>query len=154
MKKILAGVICTTSLLSSSGAFAEARQKVEFKNSGVVLGKSSTLPFSESVRVGQTIYLSGQVGSVPGTLSLVKGGIKEEAKQAMNNIKAILEADGLSMRNIVKCTVMLADMSEWSRFNEVYVTFFTEPYPARSAFGSSGLALGARTEIECLAVDY
>lgn len=154
MNKLLVATVCIVSFLSSNASFAELRPKVEFKNSGAVLEKSSTLPFSESVRVGDTIYLSGQIGSVPGTLSLVEGGIKEETRQTMNNIKAVLEADGLSMKNIVKCTVMLADMSEWSSFNDVYVSFFAGPYPARSAFGASGLALGARTEVECLAVDY
>ena len=123
---------------------------MEFLNSGRVLPES--LPFSEAVRVGHTVYLSGQLGIVPGRMELVGGGIREEARQTMENIRTVLGAHGLSMGNIVKCTVMLADMSEWPAFNEVYVSFFEDNYPARSAFGSNGLALGARVEVECIAV--
>ena len=122
---------------------------MEFLNSGRVL--PATLPFSEAVRHGDTLYLSGQVGIAPGTMALVSGGIREETRQTMENIKASLEAHGCSLANVVKCTVMLADISEWSAFNEVYVTYFSRPYPARSALGANGLALGARVEIECIA---
>jgi len=152
MKTILITAIFTIGILSPIQSLAEATPTVEFNNSGAVLAKNMELPFSESVRVGHTLYLSGQIGTVPGTLSLVKGGIKAETEQTMNNIKAVLEANGLSMKDIVKCTVMLSDMSEWPIFNEVYAKFFEKPYPARSAFGTNGLALGARTEVECLAV--
>jgi len=109
------------------------------------------LPFSEIVRVGSTLYLSGQMGNLPGTLTLAPGGIKAEAQQALQNIKTTLETHGYSMAHVVKCTVMLADMNDWATFNSVYRTFFTPPYPARSAFGSSGLALGGRLEIEVIA---
>ena len=112
----------------------------------------ANLPFSEAVRVGDTLYLSGQVGIVPGTLELVPGGIKEEARQTMGNIKTSLEAHGYSMSDLVKCTVMLADISEWAVFNDVYKSFFVNHYPARSAFGATGLAFGARVEVECIAV--
>lgn len=121
----------------------------EFLNSGKVLPKN--LPFSEAVRHGDTLYLSGQVGIVPGSLKLAPGGIKEEAKQTLENIKTSLEAHGYTMAHLIKCTVMLTDMSEWSAFNEVYKTFFAGNYPARSAFGANGLALGARVEVECIA---
>lgn len=124
-------------------------EPVEYLNSGKVL--PSNLPFSEAVRVGDVLYLSGQVGVVPGTLKLVPGGIRDEARQAMENIRTTLEAHGLSMRDVVKCTVMLADISEWAAFNEIYKTFFSAPYPARSALGANGLALGARVEVECIA---
>lgn len=122
---------------------------VSFHNSGKVL--PTTLPFSEMVRVGDLVFLSGQIGVVPGSMTLVEGGMTAEAKQTMENIKTTLEAHGLSMRNVVKCTVMLADMSEWAAFNEIYRSYFSEPYPARSALGASGLALGARVEVECIA---
>jgi len=121
---------------------------VEFLHSGKVL--PSTLPFSEAVRVGDLVFLSGQLGIVPATLKLVDGGIREEARQTMENIRTILEAHGYAMTDIVKCTVMLADMSEWNDFNEVYRTFFGDRFPARSAFGTSGLAIGARCEVECI----
>ena len=109
------------------------------------------LPFSEIVRAGDTLYLSGQMGTLPGTLTLAPGGLQAEALQAMNNIKASLEGHGYSLAHIVKCTVMLADMADWPAFNEVYTQFFKPPYPARSAFGASGLAMGGRVEIEALA---
>ena len=102
--------------------------------------------------MGNTIYLSGQIGVAPGTLQLIEGGFRDEATQAMENIRAVLQASGASMKDVVKCTVMLGDIRDWPEFNEVYKEYFTAPYPARSAFGSNGLALGARVEIECIAV--
>ena len=109
------------------------------------------LPFSEAVRVGNTLYLSGQIGIVPGTMSLVAGGLEAETRQTMENIRTSLEAHGYSMNDLVKCTIMLADISRWATFNEIYKTWFDERFPARSAFGASGLALGAQVEIECIA---
>lgn len=109
------------------------------------------LPFSEIVRVGDMLYLSGQMGNLPGTLTLALGGMEAQARQTMQNIKTSLEAHGYAMRNIVKCTVMLADMADWPAFNAVYTTFFDKPYPARSAFGASGLALGGLLEVEVIA---
>lgn len=127
-----------------------ATPHIEFLNSGKVLPAS--LPFSEAVRVGNTVYLSGQMGIVPGEMRMAPGGIREQARQAMENIKTTLEAHGLGMRNVVKCTVMLADISDWPAFNEVYRTYFEEGrYPARSAFGANALALGGRVEVECIA---
>ena len=110
------------------------------------------LPFSEIVRVGDTLYLSGQMGTMPGTVTLAPGGMHAQAQQALENIRTSLAAHGFGMDQVVKCTVMLADMNDWPAFNAVYTRFFTPPYPARSAFGSSGLALGARLEIEAIAV--
>lgn len=109
------------------------------------------LPFSSAVQVGNTLYLSGNLGNIPGTLDLAEGGIQGETRQTLENITAVLEQFGSSMDNVVKCTVFLADMAEWGAMNEVYKTFFRNP-PARSALGASGLALGARVEIECIAV--
>lgn len=123
---------------------------MEFLNSGKVL--PAGLPFSEAVRVGDFLYLSGQMGIVPGSTRLVPGGIREEAKQALMNIRTTLEAHGVTMRDVAKCTIMLADIGEWPVFNEVYKEFFEAPYPARSAFGANGLALGGRVEVECLVV--
>jgi reactive intermediate/imine deaminase len=110
------------------------------------------LPFSEAVRVDDTLYLSGQVATQPGVLELVPGGIEAEARQVLGNIRTVLAANGLGLEDVVKCTVMLADIAEWPTFNEVYAEFFSAPFPARSAFAASGLALGARVELECMAV--
>ena len=109
------------------------------------------LPFSEAVRVGHMLYLSGQLGYDREAAKLVEGGIAAETKKTLENIKATLEKHGSSMAEVVKCTVFLADINEWAAMNEIYVTYFPSNPPARSALGSSGLALGARTEIECMA---
>jgi 2-iminobutanoate/2-iminopropanoate deaminase len=108
-------------------------------------------PFSEAVRVGDMLYLSGQVGNVPGTTQLVEGGIQGETRQTLENIKAVVERYGSSMDRVVKCTVMIEEMSEWPAMNEIYATYFPGPKPARSALGADGLALDARVEIECWA---
>lgn len=128
---------------------ALAKADVEFLHGSGVL--PSDLPFSEAVRVGDTLYLSGQVGVQPGTMGLVPGGIEAEALQTLKNIETVLQTHDLSLSALVKCTVMLADIAEWPAFNAVYQSFLKKPYPARSAFGSNGLALGARVEVECIA---
>lgn len=130
---------------------ARPAHAIEFLNSGEVLPPD--LPFSEAVRVGRTVYLSGQIGNLPGRMELADGGIKAEAKRTMENIRISLQAHGLSLADIAKCTVVMADMREWPAFNEVYRTFFEAgSYPARTAFGAHGLALDARVEVECIAI--
>ncbi len=112
----------------------------------------SPLPvFSPAVRTGNLVFLSGQIGNKPGTLELVPGGIGPETEQTLTNIKTLLEKIGLSMDDVVKCTVFLADIDDYKAMNEVYARFFPKDPPARSAFATTGLALGARTEIECIA---
>ncbi len=113
--------------------------------------EQAKLPFSKAVRVGDMLYLSGELGAKPGTMALVPGGIGAETRQTMDNIKATLEANGSDMDHVVKCLVMMADIKEWAAMNEVYRTYFENRFPARSAMGANGLALGARVEIECLA---
>ena len=135
-------------VITCAGA-AEPRAKVEYLNSGKVL--PATLPFSEAVRVGDLLFLSGQIGVAPGTMKLVDGGMKEQTQQAMENIRTSLAAHGYGLDDLVKCTVMLADMSDWPAFNDIYKTYFKTHFPARSALGTNGLALGARVEIECIA---
>lgn len=111
-----------------------------------------TRPFSPAVRANGFLYLSGQVGT-DASGKLVTGGIAAETRQVMENIRGVVQANGSSMERVIKCTVFLADMNEWGAMNEVYVTFFpADKRPARSAMGANGLALGARVEIECLAV--
>ena len=109
------------------------------------------LPFSSAVRVDNTLYMSGNLGNIPGTIELAEGGIQGETRQTLDNIKRVVEHFGSSMDRVVKCTVFLADIDEWAAMNAVYVTFFPKHKPARSALGVNGLALGARTEIECIA---
>jgi 2-iminobutanoate/2-iminopropanoate deaminase len=131
---------------------AEERRAPEVEHLNSPEMASLNLPFSEAVRVGDMLYLSGQIGNRPGTLDLVPGGIRAETRQTMENIRTALERYGSSMDRVVKCTIFLADMAEWPAMNEVYRTFFSGPPPARSALGASGLAVGARVEIECIAV--
>ena len=110
-------------------------------------------PFSPAVQAGQLLFLAGQIGT-DSTGKLVSGGIEAEARQAMNNIGNVLERVGSSWDRVVKCTIMMADMAEWPAMNKVYAGYFPRQFPARSAFGASGLALGARVEIECIAVAH
>jgi 2-iminobutanoate/2-iminopropanoate deaminase len=125
------------------------RRIPEFLTSPATVGLK--LPFSEAVRLGDLLFVSGQLGNLPGQLALAPGGIAAEARQAMENLGAILDRHGSSLDNVLKCTIFLADMAEWQAFNEVYVGFFPGRLPARSALGASGLALGARVELDCVA---
>ena len=126
---------------------SEHQQKVEY----FTTVSMKDLPFSEAVRVGNMLYLSGQLG-MNSSMKLVPGGIAAETRQAMENIKATLERYGSSLDHVIKVTVMLADIGEWGEMNSVYVQFFSKHLPARSALGANGLAMGARVEIECIAV--
>jgi len=113
--------------------------------------REAGFPFSEAVEVDGWLILSGVIGTKPGTTELVGGGIEAESHAVMTNIKTTLERHGASMERVVKCTVMIDDMAEWPAFNIVYKSYFTDNYPARSAFGADGLALGAKVEVECWA---
>ena len=107
------------------------------------------LPFSSAVRIGDILYLSGQMGfRDDGTLA---EGMEGQARQALENIRVVLASAGLGFRDVFHCTVMLADMGQWSAFNAVYLDYFSHPLPTRSAFGASGLALGGLVELECQA---
>jgi len=108
------------------------------------------LPFSEAVRAGDLLFLSGQIG-LDDSGQVVSGGVGPETRRAMENIRAVLLRHGSSLEKVVKVTVMLADIAEWAAMNAEYVNFFPGCFPARSAFGTSGLALRARVEIECVA---
>ena len=109
-----------------------------------------TLPFSQAVRVNDLLFVSGQVGTDQSG-ALVDGGIGPESHQVMRNIRDIIHRRGLQMSDVVKCTVFLADVAQWGDFNKVYASYFSRPYPARSALGANGLALGAALEVECIA---
>ncbi len=128
----------------------EPGSAVEYISSPEVAKRN--LPFSEVVKAGNTLYLAGKLGRVPETGKLAEGGIQGETRQALENIKAVLESQGATMDNIVKVTVFLADIEEWGAMNEVYKTYFNKHFPARSAVGAIGLGGGARVEIECIAV--
>jgi len=146
---VVLSAICAALMLAPTPASEENAGAILYLNSGKLLPAS--LPFSEAVSVGNLLLLSGQIGIVPGTMKLVDGGMAAEARQTMANIRTVLEAHGYAMNDLVKCTVMLADMTEWAAFNDEYRRHFSDHFPARSAFGANGLALGARVEVECIA---
>ena len=117
-----------------------------------VPGSLPGLPFSSAVRVGSVIYLSGQIGVLPGTRQLVDTGVVKQTQQTLENIKAVLAYAGSSMDRVFKCTVFLTKIADFEQMNGVYATYFPKDPPARSTVAGSGLALGARVEIECLAL--
>jgi 2-iminobutanoate/2-iminopropanoate deaminase len=132
---------------TKSGANGRSKHRVEYFSTP----RPIPLPFSDAVRVGNLIYVSGQLGTDE-NLKLAPGGVLAETNRALENISAILKRSGSSLEHVVKCTVMLTDMSEWDAMNTVYVTFFPKNrMPARNAFAATGLALGARIEIDCVA---
>ena len=108
-------------------------------------------PYSQAIQVGNLVYTSGQIPIDPSTGAFVEGGIKEQTRQSLTNVKSILEEAGLSMSNVVKTTVFMADMGNFAEMNAVYAEFFTEPYPARSAVAVKTLPKGALVEIEVVA---
>ena len=141
-------IALAVSMVLTSPAMAAQSPPVEHIGEPTINGQR--LPFSEAVRVGDMLYLSGQIGNkADGTLP---AGIEAQARQAMDNIAAVLKRQGLGFGDVVKCTVMLDNMADWPAFNQVYVTYFPDKkFPARSAFGADGLALGALLEVECWA---
>jgi len=109
------------------------------------------LPFSSATRVGNLLFLAGQIGNTPGTRQLADTGIAGQTRQVFENIKAVLAAAGSSLERVVKCTVFLTSMADYQGMNAVYATYFPKDPPARSTVAGSGLAFGARVEIECIA---
>ena len=150
MSKLSSYVLMASLTALGSLVAINAGASVATTNSGpVFLGDGGAYPFSEAVQVGNTLYMSGQIGFKNG--KLVKGGIKAETKQALDNIHTTLLKYGYQKSDIVKCLAMLTDMDDFDDFNKIYKTELTKPYPARSAFGVSELAAGASVEIECIA---
>lgn len=144
MRRLIA-IVLAASALSTACAHPNALE-VEW-----IPSPRPTAPFSEAVRVGEMLYLAGQIGTDTSG-RLVPGGLQMEARQALNNIKATLEKNGSGLDRVVKCTVFLADIRDYNDFNEIYLSYFRARRPARSAMAASGLALNARVEIECMAV--
>ncbi|HUN66017.1 MAG TPA: RidA family protein [Bacteroidota bacterium] len=147
MKPIRSGILipCIFTFLFITVSSA---QQVEYLKADT----SSPYPFSDAVRVGNMLYLSGAVG-IDSTGKLVPGGVEAETRQVMENIRRVLERNGSSFDRIVKCTVILADIREWPALNAVYRTYFRKDrLPARTAFAAAGLAFGARLELECWAL--
>lgn len=146
MKAIAAGVMA----IMAGAASAQGTERPAVERIGQPMLGEQRLPFSSAVRVGDLLILSGQLGNTPD--GKLPEGMEAQARQAMENIGAILKGQGLAFGDVAKCTVMLDDMKDWPAFNKVYVTYFPDgKFPARSAFGADGLALGALVEVECWA---
>jgi len=145
MKTLTKTALLASVLLTS---FAQAKpSNVDFLNTGKA---NPNLPFSQIVKAGNTLYMSGQIGINPATGKLAAGGFEGEAKQTLENIKRTLEQHNYSMSNIVKCTVMLTNINDFKAFNAIYTQYFSAPYPARSAFAVKALALDSLVEVECI----
>ena len=123
------------------------RQQVETSGAPAALG-----PYSQGIRTGTLVYAAGQLGLDPGTGALVDGGVAEQTDRALRNVAAILDAAGVSLDRVVKTTVFLADMADFSAMNDVYATHFSAPFPARSTVAVKSLPKGALVEIEAIAV--
>ena len=107
-------------------------------------------PYSQAVKVGNTVYLSGQIPLDPATMQLVGGDIDAEIRRVFDNLKAVAVAAGGSLNDAVKVNVFLTDLANFSRVNEIMATYFRQPYPARAAVGVAALPRGARVEVECI----
>lgn len=108
-------------------------------------------PYSQAIEVNGFVFASGQIPIDPSTGNIVEGGIKEQTRQALTNASKIMEEAGLTLANVIKTTVFMADMSDFAAMNEVYATFFKEPYPARSAVAVKTLPKNVLVEVECIA---
>lgn len=142
-----ASATLAAALLIAAPAAAEAPSRAP-----VFTPSDLPYPFSSAVQVGDTLYLSGEIGDAGDGSGVVPGGIEPETRRMFDRIGATLARHGLGFDDIFKCTVFLADMAEWPAFNAIYKSYFKPGrYPARSALGVNGLALGARVEMECWA---
>lgn len=147
MNRMIAAAIA---VLIGSGVAAQPPDRPPIEHIGEPNWTGQRLPFANAVRVGDILFMSGQIGDRPdGTLP---DGMEAQARQTMANIETVLKSQGLGWGDVAKCTVMLDDIGEWAAFNRVYVSYFPDgKFPARSAFGADGLAHGALVEVECLA---
>ena len=145
---LLIVLLTATGCAQPEGDADTARAPVVVAPESAVLGD---LPFSPGVRAGDFLFLSGAIGTMPGTTELVSDDVGEQTTRTLRNLEAVLAADGLGLDDVVKCTVFLVDMADYGAMNEAYAAVWPGSPPARSTMAGSGLALGARVEIECIA---
>ncbi|MCF6349091.1 MAG: Rid family detoxifying hydrolase [Flavobacteriaceae bacterium] len=148
MKNILK-LILSLFIIINTSCTTHHKTEIEFLKSKEE--KKKELPFSDAVKVGDILFLAGQIGMDHSVRKLVDGGIKAETTQVLENIKAVLEANGSDLNHVVKCTVILADINDFAAMNEVYKTYFKDNFPARTTFAAN-LVAGAKIEIEAVAV--
>jgi 2-iminobutanoate/2-iminopropanoate deaminase len=141
--------IVTFSLGVAATLLAQEKSAAPLEYFPVPANGATSAPYSAAVRLGDTLYVSGQLGTVPGK-GLVPGGIETETRQTLENLKTVLERNGSSMTQVAKCTVFLADIKDFAAFNAVYREYFKTNLPARTTVAAS-LVIGARIEIECIA---
>lgn len=149
MRKTIYSILVIVTLLCSCGDKPNQTEIIYYQSNEMA---SLGLPFSDAVRVDNILYLSGVVGMIPGKMELIEGGLEAESRQIMENIQKVLQANGSSLKNAIKFTIFIDDINRWSDFNKVYIEYFPNKKPARSALGVEGLALGAAVEVECIAV--
>ena len=140
-------LLLTIPALAACAGSAERRPEVI----APATARLGSLPFSPAVRAGDFIFLSGAIGTRPGTTELVSGDVGEQTRQTMENLRAVLRAAGADLDDVVKCTVFLVDMRDYAAMNTAYASFWDAAPPARSTMAGTGLALGARVEVECIA---
>lgn len=131
--------------------FAAVKQNKRMKVISTKKAPAAIGPYSQAIQVGNLVYTSGQIPIDPATGTFVEGGIKEQTRQSLSNVRAILEEAGLTLANVIKTTVFMADMNDFADMNAIYAEFFSEPYPARSAIAAKSLPKGALVEIEVVA---
>ncbi|MCB1624608.1 MAG: RidA family protein [Pseudomonadales bacterium] len=124
---------------------SQTRQAIKTEQAPRAIG-----PYSQAIRVGETVYLSGQIGFDPRTMELATGGVEAEARRVFENIKAVATAAGGSLSHICKVTIFLSDINDFPKVNEIMAQYFSEPYPARSTFAVAALPRNARVEVECV----
>lgn len=146
---IFAALIVAAALFASRADSEDDVGRVVVEMPGTLEG----LPFSPAMRVDDLVFLSGQIGVDLVSLQLVEGGLEPETRQTMENIRHVLEAAGAGLADLVKCSIFLEDIADWPAFNRIYGEYFQDmpAPPARSAFGTTGLALGATVEVDCIA---
>ena len=146
-------LLLVTTVLTTTAAAQQPTDTARAQKRVIQLpGSLPGLPFSSAVQVGNVLYLSGAIGVLPGTRQLVDTGIVKQTQQTLENIKAVLAYAGSSLDRVFKCTVFLSNIRDFDQMNSVYTTYFPKDPPARSTVAGSGLALGAKVEIECVAI--
>merc|ERR1712002_1152117 len=136
-----------SNLMAARSIMSTVRKIISTPKAGKPVG-----PYNQAVVVGNTVYISGTIPLHPETSLIVEGGVVAEAKQVLENLKAVVEASGSCMDNVVKCTILLEDINDWPAVNEVYATYFTKNYPTRAAYQVVKLPKGAKVEIEAIAI--
>lgn len=151
MKKTLI-ILGTLALLATVACNSEEKEDKTTRRVITLENTPAKRPYSPAIEAGNTLYVSGQIAVDPATSKLVEGGIEEQTRQALKNLKTVVEKAGYTLENVTKCTVLLADISFYSGVNQIYMEYFPKDPPARMAFAVKDLPMGALIEIDAIAV--